>query len=215
MLGEVRYTGGGDASYGGESADSALSLGYYRQKALEFQQVLSAMDEGRAAAIAALNTGAVDPQVADELQQLLGEYDSKAWQMRMTGEAINAGAAAINAAGGRFPVLSIPQSLGLLPALPFAAVAAFGTAATLVAWGVTWLSGVNDRLRLAMQLDAQTDPEARAALAREVARSDAAIAKAQGSPVAWLATPVKWLAIGVGAFLVWRAVEPLLKGRGS
>jgi hypothetical protein len=125
---------------------------------------------------------------------------------------LNLGAAAINAAGGRLPQLSIPGTLGALPlALPFAAVAAVGTAATLMVWGREWLRGVNDRLKTAQLLEAQENPQAAAALARGIVESDAAVAIAEGSTLGAFAGVLKWAAIGVGAFMLYRALAPMLK----
>ena len=123
----------------------------------------------------------------------------------MTAEAINAGAAAINALGGRFPSLSIPGTLGLPPLIvPAAMVAAVGTAAALIVWGSQWVQGVNDRLKRAQIIDAAT-PEQRASIVAAMAESDNAVSVAGSSMLASLAPTVKWVAIGIGAFLLYRA----------
>lgn len=186
-------------------APSPFSMDYYRRKAVEFQQVLDALDRSYWAASGALGTGALDDATATALEAALADYDSRKGQLRLTAEAINAGAAAINSMGGRFPRLSIPGTLGLPPLLaPAALVAAIGAAAALIAWGSQWIAGVNERLRRAQIIEG-TSPANRDAIVRAIAESDNAVNVAEGSFLASLAPTVKWIAIGIGAFLLYRA----------
>jgi hypothetical protein len=186
-------------------APSPFSMDYYRRKAVEFQQVLDALDRSYWAASGALGTGALDDATATALEAALADYDSRKGQLRLTAEAINAGAAAINSMGGRFPRLSIPGTLGLPPLLaPAALVAAIGAAAALIAWGSQWIAGVNDRLKRAQIIEG-TSPANRDAIVRAMAESDNAVNVAEGSFLASLAPTVKWVAIGIGAFLLYRA----------
>lgn len=198
-----------DASYNGSVSTSPVSLDYFRSKITEFQTTLQGLDAGYQALLSALDSGSgyLDDESYFGLQALAEEFQGKRWSMKATAEAINAGAAVINYAGGRMPSLSIPGTLGLLPALPFAAVAALGTAAALTVWGRTWLLGLNDRLKTAQLLDAQATPEAKAALAVSIAQSDAAVKLAEESGFAALAPVLKWGAIAVGAWMVWQAFQ--------
>lgn len=201
-----------DASYTGEVSTSNFSMDYVRDRIREFQSTLNALDSGYRAATNALALPALPIESRDELAALADEFQSKRWSLKATAEALNMGAAAINAAGGRLPQLSIPGTLGLLPAaLPFAAVAAVGTAATLMVWGREWLRGVNDRLKTAQLIAAQTSPESAAEIARSIAESDAAVNAAENSGFGAVANLVKWGAIAVGAFMLYRAVQPMLK----
>jgi len=185
-------------------APSPFSMDYYRRKAVEFQQVLDALDRSYWAASGALGTGALDDATATALEAALADYESRKGQLRLTAEAINAGAAAINSMGGRFPRLSIPGTLGLPPLLaPAALVAAIGAAAALIAWGSQWIAGVNERLRRAQIIEG-TSPANRDAIVRAMAESDNAVNVAEGSFLASLAPTVKWVAIGIGAFLLYR-----------
>lgn len=194
--------------WGGESvpeATSPFAMDYYRQKAAEFQTTLDALDRTYWAASGALGTGALDATTAAALEAALSDYESRRTALRVTAEAINAGAAAINALGGRFPQLSIPGTLGLPPLVaPAALVAAIGTAAALIVWGSQWVSGVNDRLKRAQVIDAAT-PEQRARIVEAMAESDNAVSVSSSSMLASLAPTVKWIAIGIGAFLLYRA----------
>lgn len=197
---DVTYTGTPDTSEG----SSVLSMDYYRNKAREFQQVLNALDAGMSSA-EQLIAADISPELTSDLTAMLNEADAKRFLLRATAEAINAGAAVINAAGGRFPELSIPTGLGFLPALPVAAIAAIATAATLIAWGVSWLDGLNERLRNEQLLGAIDDPAKRSALASSLAQTAAAASAAKSSPLGDLAGIVKWGALAFGAWLVYRA----------
>jgi hypothetical protein len=197
----------GDA-WGAETeptATSVFQMDYYRQKALEFQQMMTALDQAYWAANYALMNSALDESSAAALMGALDEYAAKKGTIKLTAEAINAGAAAINSLGGRFPVLSIPGTLGLPPIVaPAALVAAIGAAAALLTWGSQWISGVNDRLKRA-QLIESASPDERDALVRAMVESDNAVDVASSSILANVAPTVKWIAIGVGAFLLYRA----------
>lgn len=194
--------------WGGETppeATSPFAMDYYRNKAREFQVTLDALDRAYWAASGALGTGALDDTTAAALDAALTDYESKRTSLRVTAEAINAGAAAINALGGRFPSLSIPGTLGIPPIIvPAAMVAAVGTAAALIVWGSQWVQGVNDRLKRAQIIDAAS-PEQRQRIVAAMAESDNAVNVASSSMLASLAPTVKWVAIGIGAFLLYRA----------
>ena len=194
--------------WGGETPPaetSPFAMDYYRRKAAEFQTTLDALDRTYWAASGALGTGALDATTAAALESALSDYESRRTSLRVTAEAINAGAAAVNAMGGRFPSLSIPGTLGLPPLIvPAAMVAAVGTAAALIVWGSQWVQGVNDRLKRAQIIDAAT-PEQRASIVAALAESDNAVSVAGSSMLASLAPTVKWVAIGIGAFLLYRA----------
>ena len=196
----------GDA-WGAETeptATSVFQMDYYRQKALEFQQMMTALDQAYWAANYALMNSALDESSAAALMGALDEYAAKKGTIKLTAEAINAGAAAINSLGGRFPVLSIPGTLGLPPNIaPAALVAAIGAAAALLTWGSQWISGVNDRLKRA-QLIESASPDERDALVRAMTESDNAVNVASSSILASVAPTVKWIAYGIGAFLLYR-----------
>lgn len=211
MLGEITHD---DATYAGVQSTSPLSMDYYRDKARQFQVTLNALDQGYAAAMNAIDAD-IDDDLSIDLFDLTQEFDGKRALLVGTARAINLGAEAINAVGGRFPQLSIPSGLGLLPALPLAAVAAIATAATLIVWGNTWLQGVNERLRRAQLIAEQKgiDPAKASALVDSLAASDAAVAASETSPLSSIAGMVKWAAIGFGAFLVFQAWKGSRSGR--
>ena len=203
MLGDAGASNS-DYSYTGEVSDSVFSLDYYRTKANEFQMVLNALDTANNAAWDALESG-TDEDTTQFLYDWLGEFDAKKTQLRLTAEAINAGAAVVNSMGGRFPQLSVPGTLAAFPlALPVAAIAAIGTAAMLATWGYQAIKGLNERLRTAQLLDAQATPEARERLALAIQRSDDALQQASGSIWSVAGGAVKWVAIAVAAFAAWR-----------
>lgn len=204
MLADARLPND-DASYDGPQSDSVFSLDYYRNKAREFQVSLTALDNAWHAAQSALVLG-VDEETATYIVQWLDEFESERYRARMIAEGINLAANVINSAGGRFPVLSVPGSLGALPfVMPAAAIAAFAAASAFVVWGAQMVSGLNDRLKLAQLLDAQATPEQRAQLAAEVARVEAAQTSLISSPLAALAPILKWGGLAVVAFFAWKA----------
>jgi hypothetical protein len=190
-----------DYTYTGDVNDSSFSMDYYRSKAAEFQAVLNQVD--RVAQVSRdLLAYEISTELRGDLEQLLSEFDSRKVVFRATAEAINAGASLINAVGGRFPVLSIPQTLGAAPfVVPAAAVAAIGTAAVLITWGVTWINNVYDRLNTETLLDAVEDPETKSRVAAAALQSLSSARAAAESPVSAIAGVVKWLAVGAGIFL--------------
>jgi hypothetical protein len=196
-------------------ATSQFSVEYWRQKASEFQSTINAVDEIARESIRLLDILPDGPE-RDAIADGLDEFNTRRSSMKFAAEGINMGAAVINASGGRFPVLSVPATLGLPPiALPAAAIAAFTAAASLIAWAIAWNRTQVARINSAtLALDAIEDPAERARVAAQVAviRANAEAAAAQSeSPFASLATVAKWGGIAVLAFLAYRAWE---KSRG-
>lgn len=205
MLSEALYTGGDDESYTGDVSESVFSLDYYRNKARQFQETMNHVDEAMRAANIAYNAN-ISPEVNADLLRLQNEFLDKRAQFRYTAEAINAGAAVINAAGGRFPQLSIPQTLEALPlVLPLAAIAALAGAAALITWGAQFVSGVNERLMYARQVQGLTPAQ------QNELNVATAKAKAAASGIGFLGgnvgTYVKWGLIGVAGYMLWHAFE--------
>lgn len=202
MLGDAG-TDNSDASYTGDVSTSAFSLDYYRQKAREFQSILNEVDGTARAARQAIDDD-ISPELSTDLSSMLSEFDSKKLAFRLAAEGINAGAAVINSAGGRFPSLSIPAGLGFAPfVIPVAAVAAIATAATLIVWGVQWIEGVKQRM-LYEQLTSKGTPEQQASLARALALADSSARASSDSPLASVAGIVKWGAIAAVAWMAYR-----------
>lgn len=207
MLGDAGVDNS-DVSYTGDVSESSLSLDYYRAKAVEFQRVLNALDAGYLAAVSVIDSDTGDDSLIADMSDAVAEFDAKKTQLRLTAEAINAGAAVINSMGGRFPSLSVPGTLGFLPiAIPAATVVAIGTAAVLATWGTTWLIGLNDRLKTAQLLDAQKTPEQRAAVARAISDTQNAVDLASGSTWSQIGGVVKWAAIAALGYLAFKAFK--------
>lgn len=205
MLGDAG-TSNTDLSYGGETGESVFSMQYYRNKAEEFQRVMNSLDIAARSAREVLSSG-VSEDIADELQLLLNDFDSKKLLFRATAETINASSWVINEAGGRFPIMQIPQTLGIAFVVPAAGLAALATAATLIAWGITWLRGLNERLRDARLLSSIEDPEQRAVAAAAVLRARSAAEQANENPITSIAGIVKWGAIAALAFMGYKAYK--------
>lgn len=206
MLADAGIPGGNsDSMYTGETGESSLSLQYYRNKVTEFQATLNAIDKAANAAMIALDSGALSEADAQALDDSLFDYENSKTKMRLTAEAINAGAAAINSMGGRFPSLSVPAGLAAFPlVVPAATIAAIGVAAALVVWGNTWIRGVNERLKRSVVLDAIQNPDQKAQVAQAMALSDSAVQESEASSLSGIASILKWGALAVGGFLLYK-----------
>ena len=216
MLGDIVNT---DPNYGGDSG--VLSLSYFRDKALQLQTIVNAVDSAARAA-ADIVSSTEDVGLANDLQSYLDDYARRKNWLKTTVEAVNLGAAAINAAGGRFPVLSSPAGLGGLGLGPFvltpAIVLALGSIAAIVTWGAQFVSGLNQRMKIAA--DSQTaiaaanqisDPSVRDNALRELARMQAQTAQIEAansaindSPWSSLASIAKWAAIALGGYMAYK-----------
>lgn len=205
-IGEAGVTGS-DVLYTGETGDSAFSMQYYRNKAEEFQRVLNQLDSAAAAAqrVIDLTYDSYEPGIANELLEKMQEFDARKAMLRGTAEAINLGAAAINYAGGRFPQLSIPQTLGLGPlVVPAANIAAVAAAIGLIAWGVSWIGDVTGIVQRYITVGAISDPAVKDKVSAELAVMDAAQRGTTDSPLASLAGGLKWVVIGGALFMAYQ-----------
>lgn len=193
-----------DNTYTGDISSSVFSLDYFRQKAGEFQASLNAADQAYQAGLAAYEIAQTE-----QLGALLSDYEARGATLKATAEAVNMGAGIINSAGGRMPVLSIPQTLGIPPlVLPAAAIAAVAAISGIVAWSMGYTRAMNDAISAAR--DIVTDPEQRAALETQLTRARDANTFNFSTGISSIANIVKWVAIGGLAFLAWRELRPRL-----
>jgi hypothetical protein len=193
-----------DASYTGEVSSTPLSLDYFRTKFGEFQQCMNAADQ-------AYQAGLVVSQIApsDEIDALLTDYESRSVGLKTTAEAMNAGAAIVNAMGGRLPVLSIPQTLGLPPlVVPAAVVAAVAAAAAYVSWSLGYVQAMTRAIEVVNNSTASA--EAKAEITRQLQRSRDAARIGSGTSLALFSGPVKLIGIGILAFLAYRAFNDVM-----
>jgi len=189
-----------DEAYTGEVDPSVFSLDYYRNKVREFQDSLN-----RAAAIAeafgAIPPEALDPSDYDLVVDWLNDYWARREWILSAAEGVNLLAQGANAVGVRFPVVSVPSGLGfaLPPALAIAGVAAFAAVVSVIAWAadkITEAGLIASQLKIIETIPA----DQRAAALANVQSVQTAVA--QQSLSAQIANTVKWIAIGVGAFMV-------------
>jgi hypothetical protein len=199
--------GAAEAGYGFTGTNSPVSLSYYQQKIVEFQNLLNGMDTAAKAAQAALWDD-IDPKLSADLQTYLDEFDSKKWEFRAAAEALNLAVNGANLVGGDFQNITVPNTLGLVPLVAAGVIAAaVATAAALIVWGNTWLQGLNQRLRDKELLASVTDPVKRDQLiAAQVAVEQAAV-EASASPLSSISNIVKWLAIGAVAYFAFSAYK--------
>lgn len=199
--------GAAEAGYGFTGTNSPVSLSYYQQKIVEFQNLLNGMDAAAKAAQSALWDD-IDPKLSADLQTYLDDFDSKKWEFRTAAEALNLAVNGANMVGADFTNITVPSTLGVVPLVAAGVIAAaVATAAALIVWGNTWLQGLNQRLRDQELIGSITDPAKRDKLIQTQMEVEAAAAEANASPLSSISNIVKWLAIGAVAYFAFSAYK--------
>jgi hypothetical protein len=174
---------------------SPIQLDYYRQKIVEFQNVLVQMDsaaEGAGDLIYIVD----DVSLLEDLNGLLAEYDLKKGYFRTAAEALNLAISGVNLVGANFPAVKIPRGMNAIPLVAAAGIAAaLAVAAGLIVWGRDWIKSVDERARRSQILQALPEGPQRAEAARAMAKIDGAVREAEESPLASVANIVKWVAV--------------------
>ena len=174
---------------------SPIQLDYYRQKIVEFQNVLVQMDsaaEGAGDLIYIVD----DVALLEDLNALLAEYDLKKGYFRTAAEALNLAISGVNLVGGNFPQVKIPRGMNAIPLVAAAGIAAaLAVAAGLIVWGRDWIKSVDERARRSQILAALPEGPLRAQAAQAMAKIDGAVREADASPLGSIAQIVKWVAI--------------------
>jgi hypothetical protein len=184
----------------------SLSPDYYRQKVVEFQQLLNNLQGAQEAVIGLIDYGPVE--VRPELMALLDELDGKIGRYRQVAELLNLGINGINRVGGDFPKLNIPAGLGIVPQA--AVVAAIGgavaVAAALIVWGYAWIQKAQVLARQA-QLYGYLTPEQKAIVARRAIEIEQAAQASESSPLTSVANIAKWVGIAAVAYFAYQAYQ--------
>lgn len=184
---------------------SPLSVDYYRQKVVEYQNLLNNLQNAREGMIGLVDYGPVE--IRPELTALLDELDGKIGRYRQVAEALNFGINGINKVGAGFPTLTIPAGLGIAPLVVAGGIgAAVAVAAALIVWGYTWIQRAQDLARQA-QLYGYLPPEQRAAVAAQALKIDQAAAASAASPLTSIASIAKWVGIAAVAYFAWQAYQ--------
>ena len=204
MSGRLGDRWGAELAEPDSSAQSLLSVDYYRDKIREFQMTMNALDSAYRAVVSARDDSTLDFETASELDRLIAEYEARRFLVKQTAEAINLGASAWNAAGGRMPQLSIPGTLGLAFIPPAAFLAAVAAVGGLTLWASGWISSAA-RVMEQSALIALAEPEQRSSLIENWQAVLTAQQQTESSPLVSIAGAVKWLAIGGLGFLAYRA----------
>jgi len=174
---------------------SPIQLDYYRQKVIEFQNVLVQMDsaaEGAGDLIYIVD----DVALLEDLNALLAEYDLKKGYFRTAAEALNLAISGVNLVGANFPQVKIPRGMNAIPLVAAAGIAAaLAVAAGLIVWGRDWIKSVDERARRSQILAALPEGPLRAQAAQAMAKIDGAVREADSSPLGSIAQIVKWVAI--------------------
>jgi hypothetical protein len=172
---------------------SPLQLDYYRQKIVEFQNILYQLDEAARGAQGILDLQLNDAELNDNLNAWLANYDLKKSTFRTTAEALNFAISGANYVGANFPVLKVPSGLGALPLVGYAAV--ISVVAGLVIWGRDAIQVLDGYFKRSQILQSIPDGPQRAAAALELARIDSAAKASDESPLGSIANIVKYVAI--------------------
>lgn len=179
-----------------EETASPLQLDYYRQKIVEFQNVLVQMDAAADGAQGLIDLQIDDQELIDDMGALLAEYDLKKGFFRTAAEGLNFAISGVNLIGANFPSVQVPRGLNAIPLVAAAGIAgALAVAAGLVVWGRDWIKSVDERARRSQILQAIPEGAQRAAVAAEMAKIDGAVREADASPLGSIANIVKWVAI--------------------
>ncbi|NBO42382.1 MAG: hypothetical protein EBU92_12875 [Betaproteobacteria bacterium] len=180
----------------GETA-SPLQLDYYRQKIVEFQNVLVQMDTTAEGLQGLLDLQIDDQQLNSDINALLAEYDLKKASFRTAAEGLNLAINSVNYLGAGFPVVKVPSGLNALPPLLIYSGIAAGLAviAGLVVWGRDWIANSHELAQRKQILDAMPDAASKAAVARELMKIDGAVRELDASPLGSIAQIVKYVAI--------------------
>ena len=173
-----------------------LQLDYYRQKIVEFQNVLVQMDSAAEGAQGLIDIGVSDLSLLEDLNALLAEYDLKKGYFRTAAEGLNFAISGVNLVGADFPKVKIPRGMNAIPIIAAAGIAAaLAVAAGLIVWGRDWIKSVDERARRSQILEALPQGPQRTAAAQAMAQIDGAVRQAEESPLASVANIVKWVAV--------------------
>ena len=182
-----------------------LSVDYYKQKVIEYQNLLYNLQNAREGMIGLVDYGPVE--IRPELTALLDELDGKIGRYRQVAEALNFGINGINKVGAGFPTLTIPKGLGVAPLVVAGGIgAAVAVAASLIVWGYAWIQKAQVLARQA-QLYGYLTPEQRAIVAQKALEIDQAAAASESSPLTSIASIAKWVGIAAVAYFAYQAFQ--------
>lgn len=181
------------------------NVGWFAQKAQDFQVVMNAADTTMQALQTLLTLDISDDDwytCNDWLNQLYG----KRTQMRLTADALNLIAGTVNSFGGELPTVNIPSGLGFPPVvLPALAVSAVVGVTYLVSQLIGIITGSgNAAVQAANNI---TDPAKRDAALANVAAIEAAQSSVFGTGIEGVSNVLKWLALAVGGFFIYREMS--------
>lgn len=187
---------------------SNVTENYFAGKAREFQALLSSL-EATDREVRMLIAGLSETPLREALRGASDELSSRKTQLKLTAEAINFVVHGLKPLGISLPSIQLPSTLGAIPlAVAGAAAAAVAAASALIVWGVTWIEGVNDRLRDQALLEGLPEAD-RVAVAQAIIRTQAEGEAAANSPLQSIAGIAKWVAIAAIAYFAYQAVETM------
>lgn len=189
-----------------------LSLDYYRNKVVEFQETLAWLDDTYNTLYALEDIVYPDDDAYDEWFSLLEQLEAKKGQFRLAAEAINLASSGMNTVGVSFPTLDIPSNLaGKLGIAPIVGVAALAAAVAGAVGLIVWAQGFWETAQGAIQrwqymsaIESLPAAEKAVAISRlrdAESKVEAAKAATGESTLSSFATLFKWAAVG-GALLM-------------
>ncbi len=195
---------------------SLMSIDYYRQKVIEFQQVLMDLDTTYSNLIQAQQIAydLGDPDMINDADSLLTTLRDKLSSFRTVAQGIQLASNGINAVGVDFPTVQIPGGLGFVPLVPLAAAAAVITSAVaLIYWAKGFWQTVSDfalRYQTVQAIQALPQDQQAAAIATMQtlnSQVNKARASADASPLSSLADMGKWIILAGLLYVGYKMIK--------
>lgn len=191
--------------------NSPLSLDYYRQKVVAFQNVITSLDSVYYELQSVGSLIGDDPDAYAEWSALVGEFEDKRNQIGVIAEGLNLASQGMNGSGISFPSVVNTMGLGIGPVVIPAALAAAVAAAVYM---MAWATGFLDRLVNAVNhwksinaiaaLPVDQQGPALAQLEQLSAATDQALAASRANQLTAFSTLVKYGAIALGIYFAWK-----------
>jgi hypothetical protein len=179
---------------------------YYAQQITKFQEAMNQLDATAQQMQALQALPDLDPSIAADVAAWLDDFNAHKQVVQATAAAVNLAANTANALGVPMPVLSLPQSLGLVPVAAIAAIAlAVAGIAAILSWrDVSLAQAANIAQRQVMIGNLPADQQAAA-----LAALDALQKNQTGGALGQIASIVQWVAIGVAVYFGYKAFRDL------
>lgn len=190
----------GDETYTDFDGSNPLSLDYYRQQLTNFQMVMNQLDQ-MYQVLTGMWVGDMDDQTYSDLQGFAQEISSKRDALSAAALAAQGLSIAANAVGIRLPSPSMPNTLGVAPAVIIGSAAVIAAIAGLVYWAHDFMTRVQTYMTNSDVISRLTPDQAAAFALQSQKITDAS----NSSFTSNLAATAKWVVIGILAYLAYDA----------